>query len=125
MNAPATTANGSTLPAEDRRQFHRIHLDVPMVASLGDVVVEVRDVSLNGARVVGEARFAPGSEHELEFAWNDCAMKFVVSVVRCTLFSFAKSPGEKSTYQTGLRIRETVGRLRIFASTSRGSPFLI
>ena len=75
-----------------------------------DVEVEVRDVSLNGARVVGEARFGPGSEHELQFVWNDMKIHLIVTVVRCTLFSFAKAPGEKSMYQTGLRIRETVGK---------------
>ena len=74
-----------------------------------DVQVELVDLSLNGARVIGEARFGPGTEHELTFQWNDQEAKLTVSVVRCTLFSFAKAPGEKSTYQTGLRIRETIG----------------
>lgn len=94
---------------EERRQFHRIHIDAPLEARLGEVSVQVKDVSLNGARVVGEARFAPGSEHQLHFVWNDMKVDCVVEVVRCTLFSFAKSPGEKSMYQTGLRIRETIG----------------
>lgn len=110
MSGPEEAKTEESDRPEDRRQFHRIHLDIPIVASLGDVVVEVRDVSLNGARVVGEARFAPNSETELEFAWNDMPLKFDVTVIRCTLFSFAKAPGEKSTYQTGLRIRETVGK---------------
>jgi len=95
---------------EERRQFHRIHLDRPIPAKMNDVAVDVVDLSLNGARVIGEARFAPGSEHELEFQWNDMAVTLAVSVVRCTLFSFAKAPGEKSLYQTGLRIRETIGK---------------
>jgi PilZ domain len=95
---------------EERRQFHRIHLDAPMPARMGDVSVDVVDLSLNGARVVGEARFAPGSEHHLKFKWNERPVELTVSVVRCTLFSFAKAPGEKSTYQTGLRIRETIGK---------------
>lgn len=110
MSGPEAAKPGESSRAEDRRQFHRIQLDRPLVASLGDVVVEVKDVSLNGARVVGEARFGPGTEHELEFAWNDQPMKFQVSVVRCTLFSFARAPGEKSSYQTGLRIRESFGQ---------------
>ena len=77
---------------------------------MNDVPVEVRDVSLNGARVVGEARFGPGTEHNLKFVWNDCPIELTVTVVRCTLHSFAKAPGEKSTYATGLRIRETIGK---------------
>src|SRR4029077_8869003 len=95
---------------EERRQFHRIHLDVPILARMRDFDVEVRDVSLNGARIISEARFSPGTEHELQFVWNDLPIHLIVSVVRCTLFSFAKAPGEKSMYQTGLRIGETVGK---------------
>ncbi len=110
MASPEVAKAGRSDRPEERRQFHRIHLDVPIQARVGDVPVEVRDVSLNGTRVVGEARFGPGSEHNLDFVWNDCAIKLIVTVVRCTLHSFAKAPGEKSTYQTGLRIRETVGK---------------
>ena len=77
---------------------------------MGDVPVEVVDLSLNGSRIISEARFGPGTEHHLNFKWNDLEVKLSVSVVRCTLFSFAKAPGEKSTYQSGLRIRETIGK---------------
>ena len=109
MAGPEAAKPGESGRPEERREFHRIQLEQPLVANLGNVVVEVRDVSLTGARVVGEARFGPGTEHELKFAWNDMEMRFQVSVVRCTLFSFAKAPGEKSVYQTGLRIRESLG----------------
>jgi hypothetical protein len=94
---------------EERRQFHRIHLDAPLPARMHDVPVQVVDLSLNGARVIGDARFGPGTEHELQFAWNEQEIRVNCTVVRCTLFSFAKAPGEKSVYQTGLRIRETIG----------------
>ena len=60
--------------------------------------------------MVGEARFGPGTEHQLSFQWNEMPLELTVAVVRCTLFSFAKAPGEKSTYQTGLKIRETIGK---------------
>ena len=94
---------------EDRRQFHRIHLDAPLAARMRDIPVRLLDVSLNGARVVGEARFGPGSEHELSFEWNSLAVRVMCRVARCTLYSFAKAPGDKSLYQTGLRITETIG----------------
>jgi len=74
-----------------------------------DTPVELIDLSLNGARIISEARFGPGTEHELRFHWTDRELRVTVAVIRCTLFSFAKAPGEKSTYQSGLRIRETVG----------------
>ncbi len=74
-----------------------------------DIPVQLIDLSLNGARVVGEARFGPGSEHELQFEWKEMPVRLVCTVIRCTLFSFARAPGEKSTYQSGLRITETIG----------------
>jgi hypothetical protein len=94
---------------EERRQFHRVHLDAPIPGRMNDVPVQMVDLSLNGARIISEARFGPGTEHELNFKSNDQDVILGVSVVRCTLFSFAKAPGEKSTYQSGLRIRETIG----------------
>lgn len=86
-----------------------MHLDRPLAAHIRDQSVNLFDLSLNGARVISETRFAPGSEQELVFEWNDMLARLVCSVIRCTLYSFAKSPGEKSTYQTGLRIKETIG----------------
>jgi len=106
-SAEAAKSGRSDRP-EERRQFHRIHLDAPFVARVGDVPVDLKDLSLNGARIISEARFSPGTEHELSFEWNNQAVRLTVSVVRCTLFSFAKAPGEKSTYQSGLHIRETI-----------------
>jgi PilZ domain-containing protein len=99
---------GRTSP-EERRQFHRIHLDAPLPARMGGVPVRLIDLSLNGARIVGEARFGPGTQHELQFDWDMKTLRVNCTVVRCTLFSFAKAPGEKSTYQSGLRITETIG----------------
>src|ERR1700730_16957642 len=94
---------------EDRRRFHRIHLDAPLPAYMGSVAVKVIDLSLNGARIVSDARFTPGTEHELKFEWNDMDMRATCEVIRCTLFSFAKAPGEKSLYQTGVKLKETIG----------------
>jgi hypothetical protein len=94
---------------EDRRRFHRIHLDAPLPAYMGSVAVKVIDLSLNGARIVSDARFTPGTDHELKFEWNDMDMRATCEVIRCTLFSFAKAPGEKSLYQTGVKLKETIG----------------
>src|ERR1700737_3600819 len=105
----AEVDSGQSDRPEDRRQFHRIHLDAPLPAYMRDVPVKVLDVSLNGARIVSDARFSPGSEHELQFTWNDMEARLLCEVVRCTLFSFAKAPGEKSLYQSGVRIKETIG----------------
>jgi hypothetical protein len=80
-----------------------------MPAFLRDVQVNLVDLSLNGARIVSDSRFSPGTDHELVFDWNEHSARISCSVVRCTLYSFAKAPGEKSLYQTGLRFKETIG----------------
>jgi PilZ domain len=93
---------------EDRRRFHRIHLDSPLSAFLRDVPVSLVDLSLTGARIVSDARFSPGADTKLVFDWNEHHARVTCSVVRCTLFTFAKAPGEKSLYQTGLKFTETI-----------------
>lgn len=99
---------GDTRP-EERRQFHRIHLDVPIAGRMQNVEVRIIDLSLNGARIVSEARFGPGSEGELSFEWNGMPIRVNCKVIRCTLYSFAKAPGDKSLYQSGMKILETIG----------------
>lgn len=94
---------------EDRRRFGRIHLHPPYPARLGDTRVDVVDLSLAGARITSVARFAPGSRLELTFDWEQSSVDVACHVIRCTLAQFAKAPGEKSIYQTGLQILETVG----------------
>lgn len=94
---------------EDRRRFGRIHFDAPLPARLGDARVSILDLALNGARVASDARFTPAASVELKFEVDDGSVGAMCRVIRCTLSQFAKSPGEKSIYQTGLNIVETLG----------------
>lgn len=109
MSSAEISESGEGDRPEDRRRFHRIHLDAPLPAHLRDTPVRIVDLSLSGARIVSDARFTAGTDHELVFEWNDRMARLVCSVVRCTLHTFAKAPGEKSLYQTGLRFKETIG----------------
>ena len=95
--------------ADERRHFGRIHLDAPIPARLGDARVSVIDLALNGAHIASEARFTPSAAAELKFEWNAKSVDLKCEVIRCTLYSFAKGPTEKSTYRTGLHIVESFG----------------
>ena len=108
MSRAETSGTPQSERPEDRRRFHRIHLDVPLPGYLRDVPVKVIDLSLAGALIVSDARFSPGTDHELVFDWNEHSARVTCTVVRCTLYSFAKAPGEKSLYQSGLRFKETI-----------------
>ena len=94
---------------EDRRRFGRIHLTPPISAKLAEARVDIVDLALSGARVMSQARFAPGLVAELKFESEQGAVDASCRVVRCTLAQFASKPGEKSVYQSGLQIVETIG----------------
>lgn len=86
---------------EDRRRFGRITFDEPIPARLAETRVQILDVSLNGARVISETRFAPNSRAPLKFDWDGKRVEAAAAVIRCTLF-------ERNRYQTGLRFEEMV-----------------
>ncbi len=98
-----------SLRPEDRRRFGRIHFETPLDARLGDSRVGILDLALNGARVSSEARFKPASDIELKFQSEAGEVDAMCRVIRCTLAQFARTAADKSVYQTGLLIVETVG----------------
>ena len=93
---------------EDRRRFGRIHFERPIPARVGETKVQLLDLGLNGVHVISEARFAPASMAELKFETEVGTAVAMCRVMRCTLYQFA-GPKNKSVYETGLRIVETIG----------------
>jgi hypothetical protein len=94
---------------EVKRHFERIHFEHALPARLGEFPVQLIDLAIGGARIMGETRFTPGSTHELRVEWEGKTIRMNCRVTRCTLHTFAKAPGEKSTYESGLHIEETIG----------------
>ena len=98
------------MPQErERRRFGRVELDAPLTASIGDVIVEVIDVSVAGFRIMHENRFAPGESKVISLTWNGREMKFVCHVVRSVLYRLARTSGEKTTYHSGVQIDAAMG----------------
>src|SRR5687767_9721624 len=93
----------------DRRRFGRIDLEEPLAGWIGDVRIDIVEVSLVGFRVLHEARFPPGQDQEIRLAWQGREMRFACTIVRSTLFRLAKNAAEKSIYQSGIRIEKGVG----------------
>lgn len=93
----------------DRRRFGRIYLEEPLTARIGEVHVGIVDVSLVGFRALHEARFPPGEDREIVVNWQDREMRFACTIVRSTLFRLAKNAGEKSVYQSGVKIERSIG----------------
>ena len=96
-----------TIGAE-RRQFGRIALDPPLPGWVGETPVDVVEASVTGFRVVHSARFPPVMSRQIRLVWNGKEMRFGCQIVRSMLFQLAK-PGEKSVYQSGVRLDEAIG----------------
>ena len=94
---------------QDRRRFGRIDLEEPLPALIGDVRGDIVEVSVVGFRILHEVRFPPSEGREIRFSWNGRELRFGCHIVRSTLFRLAKAPGEKSLFQSGVRIDESIG----------------
>lgn len=94
---------------EVKRQFERIHFEPPIAARLGDASVRLLDLALGGGRLLSQTRLVPGSARELRVDWEGKTIRLNCTVTRCTLQTFAKGPSEKSVYELGLHIVETLG----------------
>ncbi len=94
---------------EVKRQFERIHFEYPVDGNLSGHPIKVLDLAIGGARVISQHRVAPGSAQQLGIDWDGKSILLNCSVTRCTLQMFARGVGEKSRYEIGLRILETLG----------------
>jgi hypothetical protein len=94
---------------DDRRRFGRIELEQPLKGLIDDIPVDVVEVSIAGFRVTHQARFPPGQGSELRVSWRGGEMRFRCAIARSTLFKIAKTPAEKSVFQSGIRVDEAFG----------------
>lgn len=93
----------------ERRRFGRIDLEQPLTGFIGEIRIDIVEVSVVGFRVLHEARFPPGEDREIRVTWQEREMRFACNIVRSTLFRLAKNAAEKSIYQSGVRIEEATG----------------
>lgn len=94
---------------QDRRRFGRIDLEHPLKGSIGGIPIDVVEVSVVGFRVMHESRFPPGDDGEVRVDWQGKEMRFSCNIVRSTLYKLAKTPADKSIYQSGVRIGQAFG----------------
>ena len=93
----------------ERRRFGRIDLEEPLTGLIGDVPVDIVEVSVVGFRAHHEARFPPGEDREIALRWQGREMRFLCTIIRSTLFRLAKNASEKSIYQSGVKIERSIG----------------
>ena len=91
--------------SRERRSYGRVHLETKLRGSVDAVPIFVTEVSVSGVRVLHENRFPakPDGVHQLWFDWNEHTLRFQVELIRTTIARLAKTPTEKSLYDSGLR----------------------
>lgn len=92
-----------------KRQFERVHFEHPIPARLSGQPVALLDLAIGGARLLGTTRVQPASMHDLRIDWEGQAILLKCTVTRCVIQVFAAKQDQKSTYEIGVRITESVG----------------
>lgn len=88
----------------ERRRYGRIRLDDPLRGRFGDAPVRVTELSITGALISHEGKFAKGEERPLLVQYETELMEMDCAVARTSLQRLAKNLGDRSIYQSGLRI---------------------
>jgi hypothetical protein len=88
----------------ERRRYGRIRLDDPLKGRFGDDPVRVAELSISGALISHEGKFPQGETRPLLVQYEREVMEMDCSVTRTTLQRLAKNLGDRSIYQSGLRI---------------------
>lgn len=81
-----------------------MHLEPALRGSIDAIPIFVAQVSVAGAFVAHETRFPPKATHQLWFDWNEHTLRFEVEAVRTVVARLARKSGEKSLYNTGIKI---------------------
>jgi hypothetical protein len=106
MSIMMQSAGSTRRPSQssDRRRFHRIEFDEPLVVRFGGERVIVTDIGVNGAGLIGSSSCPPGRTARLEFEYGDTSVSILSEVRSCCLIRMTGS-GEPR-YRTGLRFSD-------------------
>jgi hypothetical protein len=89
-----------------------VHLDPALRGSVDAIPIFVTEVSVAGVLVAHESRFPPKAAHQLWLDWNEHTLRVEAEAVRTTVMRLARKAGEKSLYNTGMRITRADAKSR-------------
>ena len=89
---------------KERRRYGRVGLENPLRGRFGDTPVRVVEVSVSGVLVVHEGKLPVDDTRVLTMRWAGTVIEMDCTVMRSSLGRLSKTSGERSTYQSGLRI---------------------
>lgn len=98
-----------TVSNRERRQYGRIDLEQPLRGFLDEFPVRVIEVSVTGMRVEHDVRIVPAATRKIRVDLQGKTLQFGCVVARSTIVHLARTPLEKSSYHSGIRILDPVG----------------
>jgi hypothetical protein len=101
----SASSNRRASQSSDRRRFHRIEFDEPIVARFGGERVIVTDIGVNGVGLIGSIACPPGRTARLEFEYEGTDVSILSQVRSCSLIRM--TGGSEPRYRAGLRFSDT------------------
>ena len=94
---------------DDRREFQRLKLSKPILATMDGANALVLDVGIAGAFLEHYGIQEPGNRFRLQFRWQGADIEFVCEVVRTAIVRNPGGDGQSSVSHTGVRFAEAIG----------------
>lgn len=93
---------------QERREFQRLKLTKPILATMRGVNALILDIGVAGAFVEHYGRVTPGERFSLVFRWQGQDVEFSCEVMRTSIVRSPGGDGESDVSQTGVRFLEGV-----------------
>lgn len=108
----------------DRREFQRLRLSKPILATIGSANALMLDVGVAGAYLEHYGVFKAGERFRLKFRWQGNDIEFLCEVTRSDVVRVLGGDGESTVSHSGVRFVEAAGesaeRLQDMIATSIG-----
>jgi hypothetical protein len=97
---------------DDRREFQRLKLSKPILATMGTSNVLILDIGIAGAFLEHFGTATAGDQFPLTFRWQSADVTFLCEAVRSTIVRLPGGDGKSVASHTGVRFLEPVGDAR-------------
>jgi hypothetical protein len=97
---------------DDRREFQRLKLSKPILATMGTANALILDIGISGAFLEHYGTVQPGEQFPLTFRWQGSDVTFRCEAVRSIVVRLPGGDGKSTTSHTGVRFIEMLGNSR-------------
>jgi hypothetical protein len=94
---------------DDRREFQRLKLTKPILATMESSNALILDIGISGAFLEHYGTAEPGDHLQLSFRWQGEDVTFRCEVARSTVIRTPAGDGKSSVSHTGVRFVDAVG----------------